>query len=209
MIRPGRYLAVALMTAAIAGMAATASAGDSQIRPFVGTTFSGGTQFLDLEAAAPRPHRVYGIAFAWLGDMFGFDAEVADAPGFLESDDYAALHAGRHLVLSSRVTTVMGDFIIAAPRRYTEYVFRPYFVGGGGLMRLHSDDSLSAVPFDRVLPAFNLGGGAMAFFTDRVGFTGEVRRFQNFYHQTTENGVTLGNERLSFWRATMAFVYRY
>jgi len=46
------------------------------------------------------------------------------------------------------VTTVMGDLIIAAPRRYTEYVFRPYMVGGGGLMRLHSDDTFSAVPFD-------------------------------------------------------------
>ena len=68
---------------------------------------------------------------------------------------------------------------------------------------------LGAVSIDRVLPAFNLGGGAMAFLTSRVGFSAEVRRFQNLYRQTPENGLTLGNERLSFWRGTMSFVYRY
>jgi hypothetical protein len=193
--------AMGVLATAIAAPA-TVFAADSQIRPFIGSTFHGDTSFVDLEHAAPGQNLVVGVSWVTLGDVFGFDAELADAPGFFQSGN-------RHLVLSSRVTTVTGNVIISAPRRFTEYTLRPYFVAGGGLMRVRIDDSLDALPVSRVLPAFDVGGGVMTFFTNHVGVSGEMRRFQNLYRQSEENGLTFGNERLSFWRATVAFVYRY
>jgi hypothetical protein len=183
-----------------------ASAADNQIRPFVGTTFRGGTTFIDLEGAAGKPNLIIGASLVTIGEIFGVDVDVADAPGFFQSGD-------THLVLSSRVTTATGSVVVAAPRRLTEYGFRPYFVAGGGIMRVSQDDYFGAVRVRRVLPAYALGGGVVAFFSERVGFSWEIRRFQNLYRRSEQAGLTLGpsgpGEKLSFWRAGLALVYRY
>jgi len=181
----------------------TAHAADNQIRPFIGSTFSGSTTFVDNENGAGASHFVIGVSWLRLGGMFGVEAEVADAPGFFEAGE-------KPLVLSSRVTTFTANFVVSAPRRYTEYIVRPYLVAGGGAMRVKKDDPLGVFAVDRLLPAFDVGAGAMMFLTNRVGFSGEIRRFQNLYRQTPETGLTFGSgERLSFWRGTFAFVYRY
>ncbi|HEX7138739.1 MAG TPA: hypothetical protein VF219_12855, partial [Vicinamibacterales bacterium] len=112
--------------------------------------------------------------------------------------------------LNSRVTTLTGNVVIAAPRRLTEYVLRPYFVGGAGLMRIHADDYFGSFKVERVRPAFDLGGGVLMFFTNTVGASFEVRRFQNFYNSSEDAGLTFtGSERLSFWRAGLSLAIRY
>lgn len=193
---------IGVLAAAIA-VPARAFAADNQVRPFIGSTFHGATSFIDVEKGAEQANLVVGISWVRLGNVFGVDAELADVPGFFEGGN-------SHLVLSSRVTTITGNVIVAAPRRLTEYVLRPYFVGGFGLMRVRKDDSVDAFSISRVLPAFDVGGGVLAFLTNRVGASFELRRFENF-HSEASNGVTLNTtqEQLSFWRATFGFVYRY
>lgn len=203
-----RHLSARVLTACALSLAVCtgASAADKQIRPFIGSTFRGGTTFVDLENAAGQPNLVVGASLVTLGEIFGADIDVADAPGFFQSGD-------THLVLSSRVTTVTGSVVVAAPRRLTEYGFRPYLLAGGGIMRLSEDDYFGAVKVRRVLPSFAVGGGVVAFLTSRVGFSWEIRRFQNLQRQTEASGLTLGpsgpGEKLSFWRAGVALVYRY
>jgi len=73
----------AVLSAAVAfGLAASAFGADKQIRPFIGTTFSGETTFLDPENAAGSPNLVIGATAVVLGEVFGFDIDFADAPGF-------------------------------------------------------------------------------------------------------------------------------
>ncbi len=67
----------------------------------------------------------------------------------MEADD-------KHLVLHSRVTTICGNVVFAAPHRLTEYSLRPYFVAGGGLMRARRITSLSVFDVSGVYPAFDL-----------------------------------------------------
>jgi hypothetical protein len=197
--RAGR---VAMAVIAAAALAAPAAAADKQIRPFIGSTFGGSTTFLDFDDVTRKPNVVYGVSIVTIGDVFGVDVDVADAPGFLEG--------AQHLYLNSRVTTLTGNIVIAAPRRLTEYVLRPYFVGGAGLMRIHADDYFGAFNVERVRPAFDLGGGVLMFFTNTVGASFEVRRFQNFYKASDDAGLTLtGSERLSFWRAGVSLALRY
>ena len=198
----GQLVRLAALAIMCATMAARAQAADKQIRPFFGATFSGGTTFVDLEKAAGRPNPVFGVSVTTLGDVFGVDVEMGDAPGFFQAGD-------QHLVLSSRVTTLSGNVVFAAPRRLTEYSLRPYFVGGAGLMRVRIDDYFGALKVARTLPAFDAGVGAVGFVTNEIGICWEVRRFQSLSVDRQERGVTFGPEHLSFWRASMGLAIRY
>jgi len=178
-----------------------AAAAERQIRPYVGATFAGVTPpFLDVEVAAGKPHPTIGIAAVFLGELLGADIDVADVPGFLEAGD-------KHLVLHSRVTTICGNVVLAAPRRLTEYWLRPYLVAGGGIMRIRETTSFSVFDVSTVTPAFDVGVGAVAFVTNRAGVSWDVRRFQTL--RDDDLRMRFGDGHLSFWRATMAVVIRY
>jgi hypothetical protein len=179
-----------------------ANAADRQIRPFAGATFGGGGTFIDPEDAIGKPNPAIGVSAVFLSEVFGVEFEVADAPGFFESGDLP-------LVLHSRVTTINGNVIVAAPQRWTEYWLRPYIVGGGGLMRVRTTTSFNVFDVSKVIPQFDLGVGVVGFLTTRVGVSWDVRRFQSIGSDSTEVGLSFGGESLSFWRATMAAVIRY
>jgi len=191
--------ASAAFAAGILLMSSRASAAERQIRPYVGATFAGATPSLNPESAAGKLHPTIGISAVFLGELFGADIDVADVPGFLEAGD-------NHLVLHSRVTTVCGNMVLAAPRRLTEYSLRPYLVVGGGIMRIRETTSFSVFDVSTVTPAFDVGVGAVAFVTNNAGVSWDVRRFQSFRDDEVR---TVGDGHLSFWRATMAVVIRY
>jgi hypothetical protein len=175
-----------------------------QLRPFFGITFGGGTTFVDLAGAAGGPNLVYGVNGALLGDIFGIDVDFGRAPGYFQSGDQS-------LVRQSSATTLTGNVIIAPPRHATEYTLGPYFVVGGGLMHASINDVLSLLPVSRTLPAMDVGGGVNAFVSDRFGLSWDARYFRSVGGGKSQ-GVSLdpeeASERLSFWRATMAFVIR-
>jgi hypothetical protein len=91
----------------------------------------------------------------------------------------------------------------------TEYWLRPYIVGGGGLMRVRTTTSFNVFDLAKVVPQVDVGVGVVAFLTPRVGVSWELRRFQSIGADSTEVGLSLGGESLSYWRATMAGVIRY
>lgn len=187
----------------VLAVAAPAAAGDNQVRVFFGGTFGGGTTFTEPDHAIGKPHPALGVSVVSLGNIFGLDADVAHMPGFFQNSDSA------NLVVSSSVTTLTGNVVVAAPRSKTEYGVRPYLVAGGGMMRVRINDYFRVFERSRILPAFDVGAGAIGFLTNRVGLSWELRRFQSLSGDE-ESGLTLsGTERLSFWRASMAFVYRY
>jgi hypothetical protein len=177
-------------------------AAERQIRPFIGATFGGATTFVDPEDAVGNTHLAIGASVVFLGEVFGVEADVTDAPGFFESGD-------KHLVVLSRVTALSGNFILAAPHRRTEYSLRPYVVAGAGLMRVRTTTSLDVFDVASIIPAFDVGAGALGFLTNRVGVCWEARRFQSIGSNAGNGGLSIGDEHLSFWRATMAIVIRY
>ena len=74
-----------------------------------------------------------GVNAALLGDVFGVEVDLGDSPGFFQSGN-------TNLVPKSRVTTLTGNFVLSLPRHMTEYTLRPYFVAGGGAMRVRIED---------------------------------------------------------------------
>jgi hypothetical protein len=173
-----------------------------QIRPFIGFTFGGVTTFADPEDAAGKQNPSIGVSAGWLGEVFGVEADLGWGAGFFEA-------GGRDVLLSSGVDTMTGNVIIALPRRLAQYSLRPYFVGGAGLMQVSSLGAGGALPIDSTLPALNIGGGVTGFLTNRLGLNWDIRRFSTLRGEGETRGNSLGEEQLSFWRATMAVAVRF
>jgi hypothetical protein len=183
-------------------VSARAGGADRQIRPFVGATFGGSTTFVDPEDAIGRPNPALGVSAVFLGELFGAEIDVFDAPGFFQ-------YGGKDLVRSSRVTVFSGDVIVAAPHKATEYSLRPYVVGGAGLMRVRTTTAFNVFDVSTVIPTINVGVGAVAFVTNRLGVCWDLRRFQSVGANTATGGLSFGEQHLSFWRVAVAAVIRY
>ena len=79
-------------------------------------------------------------------------------------------------------------------------------------MRVSTTTVFSVFDVSTVIPSFDLGAGVVAFVTNRVGVSWDVRRFQSVGSNTADSGLSFGEQgeqHLSFWRATMAGVIRF
>lgn len=176
---------------------------DWYLMPFIGVTFGGETNFVDLEQAAGATKRVYGGSVGVLGaGVVGLEIDFGYSPGFFERED------GSRLIVASRVTTLMGNVIIAAPLRWTRESLRPYFVAGLGLMRPRIDDVLDVFEVKSNLLGLDLGGGVIGFFTERTGVRFDLRHFRNLSEEDAGGGLGFGATHLSFWRASAGVVLR-
>jgi hypothetical protein len=195
----------AVLTAGVLVLSSTrAAAAERQARGFIGATFAGTTTIVDPEDAATKPSISIGGSLVFLGEIFGAEVEVADGPGFFEAGN-------RNLVNYSRMTTFTGNVVVAAPHRLTEYALRPYVVAGAGLMRLRTTTAQNVFDVATSVPVFDVGAGAVGFLTNRVGVSWELRRFQDLGKNISNDpGLSFGTEQhLTFWRVTMAIVFRY
>ena len=192
-------MTVRLLTLALLLLFPSNAAAEWQFKPFLGVIFGGETTLIDLEAAAGNTHVAVGLSTLFIGEALGVEADFGLAPGFFS--------AGQDAVVSSSVTTLTGNVVLAMPRRMTQYTLRPYFVAGGGLMRVHSQLFLGPLPVASTLPAVDIGGGATGFLTNRVGVNWDVRYFRGMGDEII--GISFGPARLSFWRANMAVAIRY
>lgn len=180
-----------------------------QVRPFIGFTFGGATTFVDPEKAIGTQNAVIGVSGGWLGEIFGLEADFGRAPGFFQTDETSADSTIRVDVLTSAVTTLTGNVVIALPARLAGYGLRPYFSGGAGLMHIDTVGQLQILDLHRTLPTLSLGGGVTGFLTNRVGLNWDVRRLNTLRGEGETLGSSIGREQLSFWRATMAVALRY
>jgi hypothetical protein len=182
------------------------AAAEWQVRPFIGFSFGGSTTFVDPEVAIETQNVVMGVAGGWLGEVFGIEADFGRAPGFFQRGGDVA---EEKQLLSSAVTTLTGNVVIAIPRRLAGYGLRPYFSGGAGLTHVDLLGKFQIVDIGRTLPTLSLGGGVTGFLTNRVGLNWDLRHFNTFRGEGETVGNSVGNESLSFWRASMAVAVRY
>jgi hypothetical protein len=191
-------------------LAPAAVAADWQLRPFIGFTFGGETTFVDPEKAIGTKNAVIGVSGGWLGEIFGLEGDFGRAPGFFQTDAPPGTSGlADPEVLTSAVTTLTGNVVIALPARMAGYGLRPYFSGGAGLMHIDTVGQFQILDVHRTLPALSLGGGITGFLTNRVGLNWDVRRLSTMRGEGETVGNSLGREQLSFWRATMSVALRY
>lgn len=199
-------VAVALVTLAMWGAAPAPACADLYFSPYVALKFGGETTLLDLDLvagssdAADKAKKVtWGGGVTWLGSgVLGFEADVAFTPGYFQGDP--------KLIQSSRVSTLLGNVVVAAPLNLTRESLRPYASAGWGLMRATSSTQ-EGLAYSRNLSAFNLGGGVIGMLSHRTGVRWDVRYLRGI--GSAEGGGTIaGSAKLTYWRASMAVVIR-
>ena len=172
-----------------------------QIKPSLGLTLKVNSTFIDSDQAVDKVKTTLGASGVLVGEVLGMEADFGRAAGFFQ-----ASRGGK--VLSSSVSTLTGNVTVALPRHLAEYTLRPYFVGGGGLMFVRKNDFNVLFDVSENMPAVDLGGGLTGFLTRRIGLNWDVRHFRTVGRREGV-GISIGPERLSFWRANMALAIRY
>jgi hypothetical protein len=200
---------VASVTTLLLSLGVRTASAEWQIKPFIGATYGGDSTFVlvgpnVLEPNPNHPHLAYGVNGSLLGEIFGVEVDFGHTPGFFPPANSLPVQ-----ILSSSVYTLTGNFVVAMPRRLTQYTLRPYVVAGAGLMHVAYDTELNVIQVSERLQAMDLGAGVTGFVTRRVGVSWDVRYFRSI-NGTIQNGVTIGSlsEHLSFWRASMAVAIR-
>ena len=186
-----------------------AAAAEWQLTPLFGFTFKGDTTLIsetdDFTIAASKIHWNFGGSLVLIGSWpIGVEALVLYTPGFLQQE------SGVQFLEASRTTALMGNLVLATPRRWNEYGLRPFVSGGFGLLRVSAEDppiDLWEKPVN--LFGYNVGGGAIGFISDRAGLRFDLRYFSHVRSGKELAGLSFGPIELSYWNAALGFVFRY
>ena len=178
--------------------------------PMVGLTFKGATNIVDIELAAEKTHKNLGGAVSLLGNgIVGVEGILTWSPSFFKNDE-----APLESVDQGRAISLMGNVILTTPRQLTEYSLRPYFSGGAGLMSA----TVTLIPASPGGPpldlqklnaaGFNLGVGAIGFFTERTGVRFDFRYHSTFRRSADIPSVDPDSTYLRYWTTSIGIVWR-
>lgn len=170
--------------------------------PMAGVTFRGKTSLYDPQAAATKVHTQLGGAVTLVGPgLVGVEGITVFTPRFFRDKDNEppiALEVGRSFAL-------MGNVVLTAPQRWTEYSLRPFVSGGFGLMRASHD---AVLPVEVNLAGYNLGVGAVGFLSARTGLRFDLRYYSSLNRPDEGPAMSIGPVHLSYMAASVGFVIR-
>jgi opacity protein-like surface antigen len=186
-----KVLAICALTAAL-GMATPRDArADWLLTPYLGVVFGGST---------PEQQVNYGLSAAFLGaGAIGFELDASITPNFFDSDS--------GLIDDSNVSTVMANFMVSAPG--SGPAFRPYAAAGAGIIRTKATSVGNLFDLDENSFGFNVGGGVLAQFNDRVGMRGDIRYFRSVQDSDSSDDIDLDLTGFNFWRGTLGVTFRF
>jgi hypothetical protein len=194
-------LRAAVFCCALLAMTPQLAAAEWHLVPSVGLTFKGKTSLIDLEQATDDVHRNIGGTVTLLGEgILGVEGVFVYTPGFFQSTD--------DLVTSSRTIAFMGNAVLTTPRRWTEYGLRPFVSGGLGLLRTSVQDVGDIFSTDNNVAAFNIGGGAVGFFSPHVGVRFDLRYYANLHPTEDGKPTAFGPVHVSYMTTSVGLVIR-
>lgn len=192
--------ALALVCLCFVLLPGRAQAAEWEFTGMAGVTFLGNTTLIDLDNAAPNLHVNLGGAATFLTNgIIGAEGLTMWTPHFLKN-------GGSQLVDSGRTEAVMGNLVVTAPRRFTEYTLRPFVSGGLGLLRLGLSDQTPLLSYHANLTGLDIGGGAVGFLSTKIGVRFDVRYFRTL--NRTDSTLAFGGTHLRYMTATVGIVYR-
>jgi Outer membrane protein beta-barrel domain len=181
---------------------------DWMLTPFVGWNFGGATNtgFVDFDDEFEQKANV-GASLTWMGaGVIGFEADFGYTPNFFEN----TAGTGDFEFGDNNVTTFMGNVVIGIPIGGQHGVgFRPFGVAGMGFIKSRIGDADDVFNVDSTDLAFNVGAGAMFFFSDRFGLRGDLRYFRSFQDEELDEDFNFGLADFRFWRATLGATFRF
>jgi hypothetical protein len=207
------HRALVLAALLIAAAPAPASA-EWQFTPFIGYTFKGSTTLVDFELGSEETHWNFGGSVMLIGDgLFGIEGYYVRTPGFFESERSTCNVPLATCITSSRSYALMGNFVVATPRRWNRYGLRPFVSAGLGLLHASRSASRDVIPInDLDMLGMNVGGGAVGLVTERVGVRFDLRYFRNIDAPdwtTVSPPISIGPIRLHYWTTAIGVVIKY
>ena len=166
--------------------------------PSIGTAFGGDTN--------GREHFTYGTSLAWMGSgIFGWEADVSFTPEFFEGNDDDFDFDG-----GSNVVAAMGNAIIGVPiGGQRDGGFRPYLTAGLGMLQTEARTNDDLFHVDNSEFGFNVGVGAMGFFSDHIGLRGDIRYMRSFEDPEEDNEFDIAVGGFDYWRAGAGVTFRW
>lgn len=168
--------------------------------PMIGATFFGNTNIPDPDRVSDKVHRNFGGSVALLGGgILGAEGLIVWTPGLFTGE--------LELVKNSRSIAMMGNVVLTTPRRWTEYSLRPFVSAGFGVVSASKTDFSLLFPIDSDIPAFNIGGGAVGFLSERTGVRFDLR----YYSSLTRSDAPVTDEgpfHMRYMTASVGLVLR-
>jgi hypothetical protein len=189
------------------------AAGEWQFTPFVGYTFKGSTTLVDLELGSEETHWNFGGSVMLIGDSpFGLEGYFVRTPGFFQNER-TVCNVAATCITGSRTYALMGNAVLATPRRWNQYGLRPFVSGGLGLLHASRSDTLDIIPIqDLDMLGMNVGGGAVGLLTERIGVRFDLRYFRNVDAPDwtiIDPPLSIGPIRLRYWTTAIGVVIKY
>lgn len=182
---------------------ASPASAEWHIVPLVGLTFHANTNALGVEPVPIPKHVNIGGAVTLLGKgIFGVEGATVFTTQFRGVDPNTPSP-----IQSSRVFALAGNAVLTTPKHLTEYSLRPYVSGGFGWMRMDVDHAGAALSLHENFPAFDIGGGAVGFFTERTGVRFDLRYYKRI-GQTTSGFAAPDHPEVSFMTLSVGIVFR-
>jgi len=206
-----KCLAIASLVLLGSVAAPSKASADWLLTPFVGWNFGGSADFLtDGDGSFDdefEQRANFGVSLAWMGGgIIGFEADLGYTPNFFEN----TTGPGDFEFGDNSVTTLMANLMIGIPiGGQTGGGFRPYVVGGVGLLKATADDPLGVFNIDSNSFGFDVGGGAMFFFSDTFGLRADVRYFRSLEDAKLDNDLHFDFGGLKFWRGSLGATFRF
>jgi len=177
--------------------------------PFVGFNWGGSADFLSFDDFDDEFEQKanFGASLAWMGaGALGFEVDFGYSPNFFENTEGTSdFEFG-----DNNVTTLMGNVVVGIPiGGQTGGGFRPYGVGGLGLIKSRIGDAEDFFTVDATDWGFNVGGGAMFFFSDKFGLRGDLRYFRSLEDNEPDDAFDLGFADFRFWRGSVGATFRF
>jgi hypothetical protein len=179
---PARFLTSLAAGVLLALTFPSAVAAEWHFTPTIGWTFAADTNLSDPDFGTSKVHWNFGGSVALLGaGILGVEGTVVWTPGFFAGNEV--------LVSKSHAVAMVGNVVLTTPRKWTEYNLRPLVSGGFGFLGVSRTENL--FPDTWNTPAFNIGGGAVGFFSKRTGVRFDLR-YYNSIHQGEEGCPPIG-----------------
>jgi hypothetical protein len=195
--------ALRALTVVFALLAAAPAHAEWQMVPLVGLTFKANTNAVPVGQVPIGTHPNIGGAISLLGGgILGVEGIGVFTPNFKGNDSTL-----NQVLQSSRALAIMGNAVLTTPRRWTEYSLRPYVSGGLGVMRLSTALTNNVLDSSTNAFGFDVGGGAVGFFTKRTGVRFDFRYYRRL-HPGSSQLLAIDEPQLSFMTLSVGVVIR-
>lgn len=187
-----RTFTLALLAGAILASPSVARANDWFVSPFIGAHAG---------SDAPRTSPGVGVSGGWIGRWVGGEFDLGYDPEFFDQNGF---------ITNRRMITMMGNAIAPIPWVYRGDMFKPYIVGGVGVLKPKLSEAGDIFALDARKFGMNLGGGVMSFVNPHVGVRGDVRYFRGLRGSDADtNAFGLDLSTFHYWRVSVGLIAKF